>query len=105
VGGYVYHFGFALPFALAFDIRADGPRDAHPSRGLCSLCKRWKEETFSFGENKHICTDDLAGIIHRSGARRVRPQPRGVEEWPLEKVADKKQDQVAIDPWWDRQFV
>lgn len=106
MGGFVLFLGFALPFALAFDRTGEGPRDAYPSRGLCSLCKRWKEETYRLTSLERICVDDMTAVVHRSGARRIRPQPRAaIPEWPLEKVAEKSHQLTPLDTWWDRQFV
>ena len=105
MGGFLYFLGFALPFAIALDLTKDGPRDSFPSRGLCCLCKRWKEDTYLRGYNERVCSDDVVGVVHRSGARRILAAPRPLEQWPLERVAEKSRDAIPLDPWWDRQFV
>lgn len=105
MGGFMFFFGFAIPFAVALDRSKDGPRDAMPSRGPCCLCKRWKDDTYLMGFADRVCADDIAGVVHRSGARRVRPQARAVGgEWPPEKVATSTADLEPLDPWWDRQL-
>lgn len=102
----MFFLGFAIPFAVALDRSQNGPRDAWPSRGLCCLCRRYKDDTYLMGFANRVCADDVAGIVHRSGARRIRPQPRDVGgTWPLEKVADRASDLEPLDPWWDRQIV
>lgn len=103
MGGYMFFLGFAIPFAVALDVSKEGPRDAMPSRGLCCLCKRYKEDTYIMGPSDRVCADDIAGVVHRSGARRIRSQPRSVGDWPLEKVATHLDVREPLDPWWDRQ--
>ena len=105
MGGFVVYLGFAIPFAIALSFEPTPPRDSMPMRGRCSLCKRLKEDTYRLTSEERVCADDIAGIVHRSGARRVKAQPRAVEEWPLERVAERGQPKVPLDPWWDRQFV
>ena len=102
--GFMFFLGFAIPFAVALDRNKEGPRDAMPSRGLCCLCKRQKEETYAIGVGQRVCVDDVVGVVHRSGARRIRSQPRPIGEWPLEKVADLPSKLEPLDPWWDRQL-
>ena len=103
--GFTFYLGFALPLAVASDLSKDPAYDARPMPGRCSFCKRQKEDTYRLGVDERICADDIVGVVHRSGARRIRPQPRGVEVWPLEKVAEFEHERVPLDPWWDRQFV
>lgn len=102
--GFMFFLGFAIPFAVALDRNKEGPRDAMPSRGLCCLCKRVKDDTYVRGFADRICADDLTGVVHRSGARRIHAQPRSVGAWPPEKVADHPTQLEPLDPWWDRQF-
>lgn len=100
----IYYLGFRIPFAIALDRNATPPRDATPSPGRCSFCKRQKEDTYRLTSSERVCADDIAAIVHRSGARRVLAQRRSVGDWPLEKVAEKEGDRVPLDPWWDRQL-
>jgi hypothetical protein len=102
--GLLRYLGFAIPFAVALDRKTDPTRDATPTPGRCSFCKRQKEDTFRLTSEERVCADDIASVVHRSGARRILSQPRSVGEWPLEKVAERPQDQVPLDPWWDRQL-
>jgi hypothetical protein len=102
--GWLKFLGFAIPFAVAFDNNASPPRDALPSRGRCSLCKRMKDETYILGSGERACADDVRDVARRSMALRSRTAPRPVGEWPLEKVADTEAQLVPIDPRWDGWF-
>jgi hypothetical protein len=99
----MYYLGFAIPFAVALDRNATPPRDAAPTPGRCSFCKRQKEDTYRLTSEERVCADDIAAIVHRSGARRVRSQPRSVD-WPAEAVASDKGSLIPLDPWWERQL-
>lgn len=102
----MFFLGFAVPFAVALDQSKTPPRDSFPTRGRCSLCKRLKDDTYRLTSEERVCADDVRDIVHRSGASRIRAQPRPVNEpWPLEAPAERKEDLVPLDPMWDRQFV
>lgn len=101
--GFMYFLGFAVPFSVALDHNKAGPPDARPSRGLCCLCKRVKDDTYVMGFADRVCADDVADVVHRSGARRIRSPRRPVGEWPPERVAEHQRDLEPLDPWWDRQ--
>lgn len=100
---FTYFLGFALPLAIASDIGPDAPRDEQPSPGRCCLCKRFKEDTFLLTPEERVCADDIAGIVHRSGARRIVTTPRSVFPIP-EEVAKNNYERVGLDDWWDQQF-
>lgn len=96
--------GFVIPFAVALDLNREPPRDGMPQPGRCSLCKRQKEDTYRLTSEERVCADDIAGIIHRSGARRVRSASRPIGEWPLEKIAEHEAQLTPLDPWWNTQL-
>ena len=101
--GWIRYLGFALPLSVALDFRRDSQYDAHAAPAVCSLCLRYKDETYAYGVIDRICRDDLVDTV-RVSTWRVRPMPRTVVDRPEERIAEKVHELVPLDDLWERSF-
>lgn len=108
MGGFLKHFGFALPLSIVVDGVAGDPtkppRDRLPVAGPCSLCRRERAVCYIKGKAGslvcRLCIDDhfkMRKVKNASPQRRsVDPRPEGLLPEGVTDEFDKRRAQ------WDR---